>query len=366
MRVDTIQCRIRRTSMNTGTEPGLSKAVFATPEILRDAFEQRLTELLELDQLGVFILVLANASFQRQTFERLQRPLSVAFDRWRWRLHDQDPYVTDAPADDIEVLRRLCALGFERLGTTRWRSLGPWKLQFNPLRALRPPRLSHAVPSGLYQSFDPTGFHFNKPFLRKEIFWQGTLAGVPMRLLYNKFPFAELHGLLVPDPEACKPQWLTREDHELVWRIGNELGPQLPGLGFGYNAYGAYASVNHLHFQMFVRSEDQYPVESSRWRHHGGPATYPVPVQCHEDSAPAWQALQSLHAAGRPYNLLYRPGRVYILERSMQGGCVHGDWTTGFAWSEMAGAMTVSGAEDFARLSELDLEVEFRRLSVTP
>lgn len=352
--------------MNTGTDSGLSAAVFATPEVLRDAFERRLTELLELDQLGVFILILANASFEHQTFERLKRPLAEAFDRWGGRLHDQDPFVMDAPADDIEVLRRLCGLGFERLGATRWRSLGPWQLQFNPLRALRPPRLSHASPSGLYQPFDPAGFHFNKPFLRKEVFWQGALAGAPVRLLYNKFPFAELHGLLVPDPEACKPQLLTGEDHELVWRIGTGLGRQLPGLGFGYNAYGASASVNHLHFQMFVRSEGRYPVESSRWRHNGGPVSYPVPVRCHEDSGSAWQALQSLHAAGRAYNLLYRPGRVYILERTLQGGYVHGAWTTGFAWSEMAGAITVSAAGDFARLSKSDLEAEFRRLAVTP
>jgi hypothetical protein len=352
--------------MNTGTDPRPSEAVFATPDILRDAFEKRLTELLELDQLGVFILVLANAGFERQTFDRLQRPLAVAFERWRRRLHDQDPFVTDAPADDIEVLRRLCALGFEHLGTTRWRSLGPWQLQFNPLRALRPPRLSHAVPSGLCQAFDPAEFHFNKPFLHQEIFWQGTLAGAPLRLLYNKFPFAELHGLLVPHPEACKPQFLSRQDHELVWRIGTELGPQLPGLGFAYNAYGAYASVNHLHFQMFVRTKGRYPVESSRWFHNGGPVSYPVPVQRHEDSGSAWQALQSLHVAGRAYNLLYRPGCLYILERAMQGGYAHAAWTAGFAWSEMAGAITVSAAEDFLRLTELDLEAEFRRLAVTP
>jgi hypothetical protein len=353
-------------SMNTGTDPIPSEAVFATPGILRDAFENRLTELLELDRLGVFILVLANACFERQTFDRLQRPLALAFERWRRRLHDQDPCVMGAPADDIEVLRRLCALGFEHLGTTRWRSLGPWQLQFNPLRALRPPRLSHAVPSGLRQAFDAAGFHFNRPFLHKEIFWQGCLAGTPLRLLYNKFPFAELHGLLVPDPQACKPQFLTRQDHELVWRIGNELGPKLPGLGFAYNAYGAYASVNHLHFQMFVRSQGRFPVESSRWCHNGGPGSYPVPVQCHEDSGSAWQGIQRLHAAGRPYNLLYRPGRVYVLGRAVQGGHVHAAWTTGFAWSEMAGAITVTAEEDFLRLTESDLQAEFRRLAATP
>lgn len=352
--------------MITNTEPTGSADVFASPAALREAFEGKLIGLLERDLLGVFILVLANASFERSTFGRLYRPLASAFERWNERFACGDHRVVDAPTDDVAVFERLRGLGFDKLEVSGWRRAGPWEIQFNQLRAFRPPRMSHRPVERLDTPFDPDGFHFDKPFLRKEIFWEGELAGAPVRLLYNKFPFAEMHGLLVPYPGDGKQQFLTREDHTLIWKIAQQLGRDLPGLGFGYNAYGAYASVNHLHFQMFMRSSGHYPIESSHWGHNGGATPYPLPVQCHDDCRCAWQALRQLHAAGSAYNLLYRPGSVYLVGRAMQGSYAHSAWTGGFAWSELAGAITTSDVEDFERLSEVDIGAEFRRLAITP
>lgn len=352
--------------MGTNTDPAGDVDVFASAATLRDAFECKLIGLLDQDLLGVFILVLANASFERSTFDRLQRPLASAFARWDERVDSGDQRVLGAPADDVEVFSRLRRLGFDRLEATRWRRLGPWEIQFNQLRGLRPPRMSHAVPARLDKPFDPDGFHFNRPFLRKEVFWEGELAGAPVRLLYNKFPFAELHGLLVPDPAACRAQALGPADHDLIWAIAQRLGRSLPGLGFGFNAYGAYASVNHLHFQMFMRSSGRYPIESPHWRHNGGGEPYPLPVQRYGDRGPAWRALQQLHQAGRVYNLLYRPGCLYIVERAVQGSYAHSGWTGGFAWSELAGSITAFDADDFERLTEAQLDAEFRRLAVRP
>ena len=351
--------------MSTNTEPAKVADVFASPSALRDAFEQKLIELLEQDVLGVFILVLANASFERSTFERLHQPLAAAFARWNARFDAGDDRVTAAPADDVEVFERLRRLGFERLEVTRWKRLGPWEVQFNQLRALRPPRMSQAAVTCLDKPFDPEGFHFNWPFLRKEVFWEGELAGAPVRLLYNKFPFAELHGLLVAQPSACRPQSLTQDDHALVWEIALDLGRHLPGLGFGYNAYGAYASVNHLHFQMFMRSSGRYPIESPRWRHNAGNEPYPLPVQRHTDGRSAWLAVRQLHAAGHAYNLLYRPGCMYVVQRAIQGSYAQSDWTGGFAWSELVGAITTFDVDDFERLTEEDIDAEFGRLAIT-
>jgi diadenosine tetraphosphate (Ap4A) HIT family hydrolase len=352
--------------MSTNTEPAAVAEIFASPAALRDAFEKKLIELLEQDVLGVFILVLANASFQHSTFERLRQPLATAFARWCARFDAGDDRVTAAPADDVEVFRQLRRLGFERLEVTRWRRLGPWEVQFNQLRALRPPRMSHAVVSRLDKPFDPGDFHFNRSFLRKEVFWEGELAGAPLCLLYNKFPFAERHCLLVPDPSACKPQSLTQGDHALVWEIALQLGRRVPGLGFGYNAYGAYASVNHLHVQMFVRSAGHYAIESPRWRHNAGNEPYPLPATLCTDSQSAWLAIEQLHAKRHAYNLLYRPGCMYLVERAIQGSYAHSDWTGGFAWSELAGAITTFDVGDFERLTEEDIDAEFRRLAVTP
>jgi diadenosine tetraphosphate (Ap4A) HIT family hydrolase len=341
-------------------------SVFASPAVLRRAFERKLLGLLEHDGLGVFILVLANASFERATFARLRDPLARIFAEWEQRFRDHDEREFAAAADDVEVFRRLCCHGFDNLMATRWRRLGPWELQFNQLRAFRPPRVSGAPVSHLEQSFDPDGFHFNKPFLRKEIFWEGNLGGAPVRLLYNKFPFAEMHGLLVPHPEANKPQYLTSDDHLLVWEISDQLGRGLPDIGFGYNAYGAYASVNHLHFQMFMRSSGRYTIESEQWLHNGGNEPFPLAVQRHSDRDSAWSALSDLHAMGHTYNLVYRPGSLYIVARAMQGAVAHSDWSSGFAWSEVAGAVTTFDEADFERLSQGDIAAELSRLTVRP
>ena len=73
-----------------------------------------------------------------------------------------------------------------------------------------------------------------------------------------------------------------------------------------------------------------------------------------------------LHLADIAYNLLYRPGRVYLVPRAMQGSYLHSRWTSGFAWSELAGSITTSDAAVFERLCEADVADEFARLEVRP
>lgn len=349
--------------MITGTDP---PPVFATPADLRALFGERLLRLVDTDVLGVFILVLANASFDAALFERLRAPLAATFARWADRFDRHDPRAVDAAVDDVAVFSGLRDFGFDRLGATKRRCAGPWELQFNRMRAFRPPRISGTAVSGLHRPFDRAAFHFNKPFLRDEILWEGELAGTPVRLLYNKFPFAETHGLLVPYAAAERPQFLEPADHDLIWSIARGLGRQLPGIGFGYNAYGAHASVNHLHFQMFMRDDDGYPVESAAWTHNGGDRPYPLAVLRCDDVDRAWHALEALHRAGRSYNLVYRPGSMYLLPRAMQGHYVHSGWTGGFAWAELAGAVTTYSEADFNRLGAGDIEAELRRLAITP
>jgi diadenosine tetraphosphate (Ap4A) HIT family hydrolase len=346
-----------------GTE--MQATAFSSPAALRVAFDDGLDKLLRHDSLGGFVLVLANASHEPSALDRLRAPLAQAFARWSARIDRQDARVIAAPRDDAEVFARLRRLGFDNLGVTRCRRLGPWELQFNRLRALRPPRLSNTRVRHLHKAFDPAGFHFNKPFLRREVFWEGEFAGTPLRLFYNKFPFAELHGLLVPDPEANRPQYLDANTHALIWELAEHLGRTLPGVGFGYNARGGYASVNHLHVQMFMRSTGRYPVEAAEWVHNGGAERYPLAVQRHADCVGAWQAVAGLHASETSYNLLYRPGCLYILPRAMQGSYAHSGWTGGFAWSELTGAVTVFDPAAFEHLDRAAIDAELAKLSVT-
>ncbi len=365
MKAVTTLCRILP-NMNTNTEQG-STPPFASLNALQSAFEQRLQAMLDIDQLGVFILVLANASFESAMFERMHRALATAFAVWKQRLDKGDPLVTEAAPDDQRVFEQLCRYGFDNLTPTRWRNVGPWLLQFNPMRAFRPPRMSGSTVDSLRRPFERDAFHFNKPFLRKEIFWEGELSDVPWRLLFNKFPFAPLHGLLVPQPSAEHPQFLTRAIHDKVWQATAGLGSGLPGVRVAYNAYGAFASVNHLHFQFYVTAEHTvYPIEGSQWLHNGGDEAYPLRVSRFDDASLAWHSIQELHDRGSTYNLIYRPGDMYLIVRALQGSYRQSEWTSGFAWSETAGAVTVFDEADFERLTAGDIDAELRALAITP
>lgn len=345
-------------------------APFENTREFRAAFVKGLGDLSVESELGAFILVLANASFDPEIYRLLKRRLRDRFDQqasvYRELLSDgRSP--PDAP-DDVVVFLKLLAVGFDGVRLTEFRQAGPWEVQFNQLRSFRPPRMSRVEVTGLHRPFDADGFHFNKPFLQKEVLWQGELLDRPVRLLYNKFPFAELHGILVPDPQAQRPQFLHPDDHDYLWRLTAELGAGIPGVGFGYNAYGAYCSVNHQHFQMYVRDRlapggPRYPIEQPGWRHRGGEQAYPLPVEYFDDGAAAWRRIEALHAANRSYNLLYRPGGLYLAPRAMQGTYSHSEFTSGFAWSEIAGSITTFRRGDFEGLDERRIRLEYARLA---
>lgn len=337
---------------------------FTSPAALRDAFAQGLEAMLgQHDGLGVYILVLANACYDPELWTRLSAPLARRHEAHADRLTAalRRGGRLEEPEDDLLVFLKLMAIGLPHLGAVARRQAGPWQIQFNPLRALRPPRASSLRVEGLRQPFDPQGFHFNKPFLAKEVLWQGELAHKPARLLYNKFPFAPLHGLLVPEPERELAQWLTPALFDWAWEVTGALAAAIPGFGLAYNSYGAYASVNHLHFQSFVQTAP-LPVQSAHFAHHGGGAPYPLPCQVATERQEAWFALDELHRSGTPYNLLFGPDRVHILARAAQGSRPPAPWSAGFAWSEMAGAMTVFSQEDFAALAETDIALALSQL----
>jgi len=338
---------------------------FDTPDNLRSAFVTGLEQLLEDPGLGAYILVLANASFDPAIFQLLHAPLERRFAEHAARCRSafaagRELAETD---DDLLVFLKLIALGFQEIGTTESRAAGPWEVQFNLLRAFRPKRMSGSPTRGSQVPFDPAGFHFNKPFLRKETFWSGQLRGRSVDLLYNKFPFVELHGLLVPDREATQPQFLSRPYHQFVWELALEWGSGLPGIGFGYNGYGAHASVNHLHFQMFVRDRP-LPLLAPQWQHNGGELEYPASCAVFDRPDEAWRYLDHLHREEEPYNLLYLPGRLYCLPRAHQGNYQPAPWSGGFAWYEMAGGTVAFNREQYQALDADTMAQELRRVGV--
>lgn len=338
-------------------------APFRSHDAFRSRFVEGLARLIAEPGLGAFILALANASFDAHLHHLLAPRLALRFEELAARCRDalRRGRPVAEPPDDLLVFLKLLAIGLDGLPTTAYRRAGPWELQFNVLRSFRPARATAARITSLHAPFAPEDFHFNKAFLRRELFWEGELAGRRGGLYYNKFPFVDLHGLWVPEPEAERPQLLTADDHAHVWQLVEAIGQTLPGAGAGYNAYGAGASVNHLHFQTFVRPEP-LPIEDAVWRHNGGTGHYPVACEVHVDLDTAWAAIAALHSANRPYNLLYRPGRMLLLRRAFQGTVPQAPWVGGIAWYELSGGVTAFDLDDFQHLHAQDVAAELARI----
>ena len=331
--------------------------LFSSREALTQGFEDGLRRQAALPGMGTFILTLANASADPSLWGPLRPQLADRFaaltDQCRQGLRTGQPL--GIPEDDLIVFLKLALIGFDGLETTQIRQAGPWEIQYNPLRALRPARAStQKYANALPPPFSETGFHFNKPFLRPEILWEGTLLRHPIRLLYNKFPFVPLHGLLVPVPERGLPQQLQQEWHLFAWHACQGLGQGIAGFKVTYNSYGAQASVNHLHFQTCVR-DTPLPVEAAHWQHNGGSVPYPVACHCFTSSLDAWFFIDHLQQIHQPFNLIYTPDRFYCLPRKPQGSHLQPDWSPGHAWYEMAGGMTAFNRADFDRLNATDL-----------
>jgi len=343
----------------------MSEHPFTTLESFQQAFTSGLTGLLQKGGLGPFILVCANASFDQRVEAATSKELKALYESLSADYVDalSSGKAIQAVEEDLLVFLKLHAVGFARLQATEIRRAGPWEVQFNQLRSFRPKRITTQVPQTLHVQFDEAGFHFNKPFMQKEAFWGGKLSGRHAALYYNKYPFVDFHGLLVPERESCLPQFLTEAHHFYLWQVTHDLSRTLDGVGFGYNSLGAFASVNHLHFQMFVKPEGM-PVMVADWRHNGGNAAYPASCEAFDTPATAWVYLSELHEKNTPYNLLYSANRLYVFPRKKQGCYTQPDWTSGFTWHELAGGMITFNRESYLNLDQDMIAQELGKLVV--
>lgn len=337
--------------------------LFESNRAFHNAFADGLQGMLAYEGLGGLILVAANACMEstlsKQLDKRLQLRCQQAEGQIRESLQLGQPL--SGSEDDLLVFLKMVMIGYESLQLAQFRTLeGGWELQYNPLRALRPPRVAHQQIHSHHAPFNEAGFHFNLPFLRKEMLWSGELEGRMVDLLYNKFPFVAGHTLLVPEREHCAPQYLTEGDHRHIWKVAQGLGRSLNGVGVGYNSYGANASVNHLHFQLFLQ-ERNLPIEASHWQHLGGEDDYPVAVEVYDDQQMAWSAISRCHIQGWSYNLLYRPGRLYLIPRARQGSIELAPWCSGLAWYEMCGATVCFNRELYQQLTATQIRQQLAR-----
>jgi hypothetical protein len=285
----------------------------------------------------------------------LQTQLSIPLNEKYLQIKSKfDKGELQAAKDDYDVFSALVVLGLDNLSVWQTRKLQRWTLVYNPMRALRPARSSGERIKTLNRPFNPDAFHFNKPFLEPEIFWQGAINGVELRVFYNKFPFAPYHLLIVPDFKQCLNQLITKKYHYFIWDFVMQYQQGLTGLGVAYNSLGAYASINQLHFQGFIE-EGLLPIEDNCWVHNGGDTVYPIECQKLNNPAEAWAAIQQLHQTPQAYNLLYRTECCYVVTRKFQGEEVLPEWMQGMAWCEICGVQTLGSKEQFNDLDQSEI-----------
>jgi diadenosine tetraphosphate (Ap4A) HIT family hydrolase len=311
-------------------------------------FVSKLKNMLSDDELGAFILVLANSQQDAFLRQELTGDLHKTFSQLKDNFYAGK---LNATQDDKDVFQQLFNVAIEDISIWQYKTAGDWEIAYNSLRKFRPARASTQVLSSIRKDFDETKFHFNKPFLKPEILWQGDYQNNHIRVLYNKFPFSDYHLLIVLAPEKNLAQVLTRNLHQAVFTMVNDVEKIFPGFGIGFNSLAAGASVNHLHFQGFVR-ERVFPVENDHWKHNGGQDDYPLQVDWFADDKSSWEYIDQLIQQNRAFNCLYRNNRCYVIPRKFQGMVALPDWLTGAGWSDVAGVITVSDVETFNKLDE--------------
>jgi len=339
---------------------------FSSLEQFRQQFNSGLHYLLEENQLGTFILCLANATNDKALFSQLEKPLLKQFQQIlkNYQQNLSEGKEINAVVEDLLVFLKLHALGFNKIKLTQQRHESDWLCQFNQLRSFRPKRISaFQFNEKISVPFIEAQFNFNKPFMAKECFWAGDCNGQSLDIFYNKYPFADLHSLLVPQRDKCLPQLLFEKMHNYVWQLLIDWSVVLPGFTLAYNSYGAYASVNHLHFQMFISSEG-LPISHPKWSHNGGTLEYPIKVLSVVDAEKSWNIIADLHAKNQPYNLLYMENKIFIIPRKVQGSVEVPDWSSGFTWSELCGAMLMFNHDIYQNLTADNIFQHLKKYSI--
>jgi len=306
-------------------------------------FVSQLKNMLSDDELGAFILVLANS--QQDSF--LKNELDNDLENIFLSLKDKAANgALDAPQDDVDVFDQLLSVDLQGIPVWQSRAVGEWEVTCNSMRRLRPARSSSQTFDSIRQPFDENKFHFNKPFLKPEILWQGEFENHRLSVLYNKFPFSDYHLLIAVSPHENNPQVLTRAMHDINCALVEDVADALPGFGIGFNSLAAGASVNHLHCQGFVRSQS-FPVESKDWQHNGGDIRYPLLVERFSDREASWEYIDQLLRQDIAFNCLYRRHGCYVIARRYQGSVQLPEWLSGAGWLDVAGVITVSDEKTF-------------------
>ncbi len=317
----------------------------------KNLFVSQLKNMLSDDELGAFILVLANSQQDNFLKAELNNDLEKIFSSLKDKAVNHQ---LKAPQDDIDVFDQLLSLELPDIHVWKNRVVGEWQITHNLMRKLRPARSSSQNFDSTRQPFDESKFHFNKAFLEPEILWRGEFKSHQLSVLYNKFPFSDYHLLIAVSPLENKPQLLTQEMHDLNCALVEEVAGIFPGFGIGFNSLAAGASVNHLHCQAFIRSSF-FPIENKYWSHNGGDKQYPLQLECFPENKGSWEYLEELLQQDIAFNCLYREKSCYVIPRKYQGSVEVPEWLSGAGWLDVAGVITVSDERTFDEIDAVSV-----------
>ena len=247
------------------------------------------------------------------------------------------------------------------------------------------------------EAFDPAKFNFTKADLAEVLFQfepacgmlpasaasdyteRGGVHASPSLVLINVSPIEYGHVLLVPHALSCLPQQLRPDLLLLALHLAREADN--PYFRVGYNSMGAYATINHLHFQAYYLTAP-FPIERAptaplpgitkrrRWRGVAAHRTARFPVRAlvfevgaslEEMAAAVGAAAEALQAADVPFNVLIadRGARVFLIPQRFAAAVARGDvpddlLETGInpAVFEIAGHLLYKRPEDYDAASQ--------------
>ncbi|GLJ11278.1 hypothetical protein SUGI_0150220 [Cryptomeria japonica] len=123
------------------------------------------------------------------------------------------------------------------------------------------------------QPFDPKKFNFTKVGQEEvlfrfeeseedkvQYFGKAPVLDSPNVIAINVSPIEYGHVLLVPRVLDCLPQRIDPDSFLLAMHMAAEAGS--PSFRLGYNSLGAFATINHLHFQAYYMALP-FPVEKA-------------------------------------------------------------------------------------------------------
>ncbi len=310
------------------------------------AFEKRLISLLNKDELGAFILVLANSLQDEQLNKLLAKKIAVTFKQLK-----ENANLVAGP-DDISVFETLKKTGVTQYKTWQYKQVESWLCTLNSFRSLRPERSSKQDFTSLYQDFNKEAFHFSKPFLRPEVISIEKFEQLDLQIMFQKFPFIPYHLLIVINASQYLPQYLDQKTHQTLWHFINTVSQKIKGFRLAYNSLGAGASVNHLHFHGCIINT--LSIEETQWLHNGGNQHYPLAVRCCHSIKESWGIIEQQHQNNQPYNLLYSKDCCYIIPRSPQSK--KSNDLKMISWYEASGGFIFDQEETFENIKSTDIQ----------